>query len=288
VRRHADLKASLHHLPLGHMSLNRLRSGADVSIEPMAPQEDNFLVSLPVAGAASFRYGTARARLGPGVGSVIGPYRPFHFEISGEFDQIILRLDRRRVETICGALLRSETERPVDFSLALIDPLPGWTAVLTGAAALAAAYDVGQRPLLAANLEEFVIGTLLLHQPNSLSTAIRDAGRPALPVALRRAIDFMRAHMTEPLRLQDVADYAGVSLRSLQTGFRNRLGTSPSAWLREQRLQQVHDVLSAAPPGSTTVTEVALDWGFIHLGEFAARYRARFGVKPSDVLAKRR
>jgi AraC-like DNA-binding protein len=53
-------------------------------------------------------------------------------------------------------------------------------------------------------------------------------------------------------------------------------------------LKQVHDVLSTAPPGSTTVTEVALDWGFIHLGEFAARYRARFGVKPSDVLAKRR
>jgi transcriptional regulator GlxA family with amidase domain len=53
-------------------------------------------------------------------------------------------------------------------------------------------------------------------------------------------------------------------------------------------LKQVHDVLSTAPPDSTAVTKVTLDWGFIHLGEFAARYSARFGVKPSDALAKRR
>jgi AraC-like DNA-binding protein len=37
-----------------------------------------------------------------------------------------------------------------------------------------------------------------------------------------------------------------------------------------------------------SVTEVALGWGFSHLGEFAAHYKARFGDKPSNVLAKRR
>ena len=52
------------------------------------------------------------------------------------------------------------------------------------------------------------------------------------------------------------------------------------------RLERAHDTLLAAIPGSTTVTEVALRWGFPHLGEFAARYSARFGEKPSETLAR--
>jgi len=36
------------------------------------------------------------------------------------------------------------------------------------------------------------------------------------------------------------------------------------------------------------VTDVALQWGFLHLGEFAAHFKARFGEKPYEVLARPR
>ena len=132
-----------------------------------------------------------------------------------------------------------------------------------------------------------IVGSLLLAVPNTFSAEIADAGRPALPQALRRAMAYMRDHLAEPLRLHDVARESGVGLRSLQTGFRNHLGVSLTAWLREERLTRVHAALVAAVPGSTTVTQVALAWGFFHLGDFAGRYRSRFGARPSDVLAKR-
>jgi AraC-like DNA-binding protein len=39
----------------------------------------------------------------------------------------------------------------------------------------------------------------------------------------------------------------------------------------------------AAEPG-TTVTSVALDSGFAHLGRFAAAYRHHYGESPSETL----
>jgi transcriptional regulator GlxA family with amidase domain len=84
-----------------------------------------------------------------------------------------------------------------------------------------------------------------------------------------------------------VAELAGkvsVSARSLQQGFRRSLHTTPMAYLRLVRLEKVRDDLSLSAPASVTVTEIATRWGFVHLGRFAAAYRAAFGEPPSETL----
>lgn len=40
-------------------------------------------------------------------------------------------------------------------------------------------------------------------------------------------------------------------------------------------------------PGSrASVTDVAVRWGFFHLGRFAQQYRERFGVLPSETVRR--
>ncbi|MFP5456117.1 MAG: helix-turn-helix domain-containing protein, partial [Alphaproteobacteria bacterium] len=36
----------------------------------------------------------------------------------------------------------------------------------------------------------------------------------------------------------------------------------------------------------TTVSELALEWGFTHLGRFSAEYRRRFQELPSETLRR--
>jgi AraC-like DNA-binding protein len=56
--------------------------------------------------------------------------------------------------------------------------------------------------------------------------------------------------------------------------------------MRQRKLEKVHAVLQLATARS--VTEVALDHGFLHLGRFSEAYRKRFGELPSQTWRRQR
>jgi transcriptional regulator GlxA family with amidase domain len=93
----------------------------------------------------------------------------------------------------------------------------------------------------------------------------------------------MRAHLDRPLSLVELAARAQVSVRTLNKVFRDFRRTSPIAMFRGLRLEAARRDLIAAPPRAE-VGDIALRWGFAHLGRFAAHYRRRFGEAPSATL----
>jgi transcriptional regulator GlxA family with amidase domain len=97
----------------------------------------------------------------------------------------------------------------------------------------------------------------------------------------------MEENLSSPIGICDVVASSGVSLRTLYHGFHTCHGVAPMTWLKQRRLSKVHDELRLADPGAVNVTEVATRWGFFHLGRFAADYRARFGLLPSQTLRRR-
>ena len=79
---------------------------------------------------------------------------------------------------------------------------------------------------------------------------------------------------------------ARVSERTLQYAFRDIMGMSPLTYLHRLRLHWARDELRVAKRGSTTVTDVALNWGFWHFGEFSRAYKNCFGEPPSSTLRR--
>ncbi len=78
----------------------------------------------------------------------------------------------------------------------------------------------------------------------------------------------------------------GVSERSLQYAFRSCVDMTPTTYLRLCRLNQVRSILLLADPKSTTVTDVAMRFGFFHLGRFSFHYKQVFQESPSVTLNK--
>ncbi|UPJ48932.1 helix-turn-helix domain-containing protein [Bradyrhizobium sp. 200] len=113
-----------------------------------------------------------------------------------------------------------------------------------------------------------------------------DAPAP-VPGLIRRAERFMAENAARPITVLDVAAHLGISLRSLQAGFRQWRSTTPNVFLRRLRLQLVRDGLQRSN-AELNVTMLALRYGFSHLGRFSGYYRVTFGEMPSETLRRRR
>lgn len=101
------------------------------------------------------------------------------------------------------------------------------------------------------------------------------------------AMEFMRDNLRPGTTVADVASYVGLSVRALQAGFQRYHNVTPSQMLRNLRLDAVKAALEHADD-SNTVTRILLDHGVSSTGHFAAQFRKRFGVAPSDVMQANR
>jgi transcriptional regulator GlxA family with amidase domain len=147
------------------------------------------------------------------------------------------------------------------------------------------ALQAGSR--LAEHAEEYLMSSLLMSAGHNHSRALAsDAQRSLLPRAVRRAQDFMAAHADQPLSLADICSEGGCSARALQLAFRQHADQGPMEFLRELRLDRVRAELLVSAASNGGVREAAEKYGFLHLGHFAAQYRARFGERPSETLAR--
>src|SRR4029077_6081811 len=105
------------------------------------------------------------------------------------------------------------------------------------------------------------------------------------PWQLRIAAEYIRANSHLPLSLGDLCRIAGVNARTLQFSFHRFMGCGPIQFLRLTRMERARNDLVARDK-TTTVSEVAARWGFLHFGRFASEYAERYGEMPSETLRR--
>ena len=114
----------------------------------------------------------------------------------------------------------------------------------------------------------------------------RDAPRPAEPPFPQAAlVEWLLAHLDEPISLSDMEQRSHYSRRSLQLAFRQRFGCGPMQWLRQQRLAKARALLER-PSGRGGLLEVALACGYLSPSAFSRDFLARYGERPSQVARR--
>jgi AraC family transcriptional regulator, ethanolamine operon transcriptional activator len=108
----------------------------------------------------------------------------------------------------------------------------------------------------------------------------RDSHRNRARLA-RRAEDWMRAHLGEPIQIPGLCRALGVSRRELEYAFRLIHDESPRDYLHALRLNAVRREL-IRKDRTESVSRIALSNGISHFGRFAADYRRMFGGNPGE------
>ena len=272
---------------LGPVTLGDLRFASEVTIA--TGDLHAYHISLPVTGELESEHRGARTTATPRRAAVYQPLGPARAALwRAECRTLCLKLDQAAVEAEASAMLGRPVRGPLRLAPSLeatSGPGLSWARMVR---LLRREFDnpgsLLFEPTFVERYLRGLIGGLLLSVDHQYTSELLAPARPARPRTVRRAVEVIEADPAQPLTTAGLAAAAGISVRSLQEGFRQHVGVSPMAYLRRVRLEHAHAELSEPRDGQRSVAAVAHRWGFGHLGRFAAAYRERYGVSPSDTL----
>ena len=113
----------------------------------------------------------------------------------------------------------------------------------------------------------------------------RHAHAPATNSRIQTVRSHVLRHIKDDMDIEALAVLCGVSVKTLYNLFNREYGKTPSVYIREMKLEAVHQQL-ANDPQIHNVTQIALDYGFTNLGRFSGQYKNLFGESPSVTLKR--
>jgi AraC family ethanolamine operon transcriptional activator len=99
-------------------------------------------------------------------------------------------------------------------------------------------------------------------------------------VSMAKIERFINEYRDGPAGLQKLCEETGLALRTVEAIVRERVGMPAHAYLARRRLAFAREAL-LKPNDGATVTNIAMHFGFMHLGRFSGFYRQVYGELPS-------
>ena len=230
------------------------------------------LMILCSRGQAEIRSASGTVSIGGSRGICIGPGEALRADFSEDCEQLIFRIDQRALRRSSGRPDAS-LNRLFDLRHAMLRPWVSCAKLMLDDPDMMAMIHADEK--VGAGYEQVFLATLF----NGLGIEQEPAQHSIAPAAVKRAEAYIDANLGSPIALGDIAQAAGVPVRTLLDSFQRFRDVSPMRYVRDRRLDAVHHRLAHDP--SVSVTSAALDAGFTHLGRFSQAYRARFGDAPS-------
>ncbi|MGU3538098.1 helix-turn-helix domain-containing protein [Methylobacterium sp. A54F] len=150
--------------------------------------------------------------------------------------------------------------------------------IASGVSALLGALDVGAPDLYAEQVGRWIATHLLSRHAGHWPEA-EETRQPEIITdrRLARVLDFMSAHLGEPLTLGQLAREAGISVHHFGRRFRERFGQTPHGCLTTMRMDTAQRLLRTT---DLPVADVAFACGYTRPAAFAAAFLRHVGATP--------
>jgi len=253
---------------------------------------DDYWVQLPVHGDMETTSSTSNIACDRRRAAVLSPTRTDFYMVrsSSSCGRLCLSLKKAGLVGQLAALLGERPTAPLELA-PVIDLTTGYGRslaryVLMAVTDLEKAGSVLWSPATMATFEQFIMTALLLAHPHNYSNVLQQLEKAIAPRDVRRAVDYIEANLEQPITVADLVEATGVAGRTLFMHFKNFKGVSPMRYLRNARLKLARQALLQAGP-EASVTQIATNLGFTHMGRFSIYYREFFGESPAQTLRSR-
>lgn len=289
IGQHQVMDVCVGRADINGVSLLYHRHGASVRVVPQLLR-DFFLLQIPIRGEAIVKVGHQEVYCNPTQAVMISPMMGVDMRFGQGCEQLIVRIEKSDIERHLEQQLGRNIGLPLEFSPAVPLSTTGAQEITSLLKLMAVSVMDGEGICSSAigrtNLVSLLLsGLLSCLDHNYRDELSRGVGRPR-PAYIAKAQNYMRQNLAQPITPEDVAEAVHVSTRALYAGFKLYLNTTPMRYLKELRLDAVRDALANNEGQDISVTTIAMDCGFYHLGHFCAAYKERFGELPRETLHK--
>lgn len=284
IKQKADFSANMHCVKTqGNLAICRLEYSEAVQIEPDC-LEQFYLIQIPTQGYAEIEFAKQKFISYTQVASIISPEHPLNMRWQAASPQLMLKIAKADLIQHCRQHLPD-----LDFKVPYFEPKLDFSNASglyflqlfrNMVDALSNQQHPLQHPLAFKQFESNLYNALIYGQPNNVLKQIEQTKTHTLaPFFIKRTEAYIRENLHEALNVEQIAEHAGVSVRTLFNGFKSFLNITPMAYLKNIRFEQAY--LDLQQNEHLSVTDVAFKWGFTHLGRFAQEYKQRYGELPS-------
>ena len=136
--------------------------------------------------------------------------------------------------------------------------------------------DSDRRVLAPLYLQELVYRIL---QRDRFSKLLLIAGQQDDGHSVAAALNYISAHLSEPLTVDVLAGQVNLSSSAFSRRFRDLTGRSPYQFVKETRLERARELLLER---RLRVGDVSVAVGYASMSHFTKEFRARFGTTPRE------
>ena len=140
-----------------------------------------------------------------------------------------------------------------------------------------------ESPAAVASFEHTLITFMLFGLDHNYRDVLLNPAPMISFVQVKDVEDYLRAHASLPLTMDLVASATGYSVNTIFRAFKKHRNYTPMQFFRNVRMEMARQRLLYALPGET-VSQIAMQCGFSHLGRFSIEYKKRFGESPGQTL----
>ena len=277
--------ACLHYRDFSGLGLSFIRYGEQVNIRCPEPREI-YHFQLVVRGECCWRFQDKNIRMFPGQALMINAYERVSLTYSADCEKIIVAVPQALINEICLDQAGSLPREGIKFSSDIID-LSGSACLMKLLDALLTEAD-GRELLGPGHVERSYREILILKLLQQFSSNVASERNPhANDRSFSSILAYIEANIHSDLSVEELAQVGNVSTRTLYNLFAKIFSTTPKLFVKQAKLRRLREEL-AGGKAIRNVTEVALSYGFTHLGHFSSDYRKLFGELPSETLKLRR
>ncbi|MCP1507719.1 AraC-like DNA-binding protein [Pseudomonas marginalis] len=269
-------------------ALGFMEYGADVTVKiEESDCLNSYSLSLPLMGEQKLMKNGKLFNSYTGSGLIVSPHETQELWMAGNCRKLSIVIPRMSMRQTLEEMLHRTLDVPLRFE-PVIDAINGataswWRLVRNFAEEFERGGGVFEHAIFSRDIEAALIKGLILSQRNNYSDLINEHLQCQLPYYLIKARDYIHNNARENICLEDIERASGVSRFKVFDGFKKYFGMPPMAYLKKYRLTAVRrEILEGGPVKSLSL--LATDWGFNHLGRFAIEYRKLFNETPSSTL----